>query len=103
LAREHGVPFLVAAPFSTVDLSIPDGSHIPIEERDPAEVTHLAGKRVAPQGMRVRNPAFDVTPAANITAIITERGIARPPFGESLRELAGAETPGQGHLRGGTC
>jgi len=84
LAREHKVPFLVAAPFSTVDLGIPDGSGIPIEERDPGEVTHLAGKLVAPLGMRVRNPAFDVTPSRNITAIITERGVARPPFRESL-------------------
>ncbi len=90
LAREHAVPFLVAAPLSTVDLSIPDGSHIPIEERDPEEVTHLAGQPVAPAGIRVRNPAFDVTPARNITAIVTERGVARPPFGESLRRLAEA-------------
>jgi methylthioribose-1-phosphate isomerase len=103
LAREHGVPFLVAAPFSTVDLSIPDGSHIPIEERSPAEVTHVAGTRVAPEGMRVRNPAFDVTPAGNITAIITERGIARPPFGESLQTLAGRAAPARGRLTGGLC
>ncbi len=90
LAREHGVPFYVAAPVSTIDLSIPDGSHIPIEERDETEVTHLGGRRVAPLGIRVRNPAFDVTPARNITAIITDRGVARPPYGRSL-ELATAE------------
>jgi methylthioribose-1-phosphate isomerase len=102
LAREHGVPFLVAAPFSTVDFSLPDGSGIPIEERAPTEVTHLAGRRLAPEGMRVRNPAFDVTPAANITAIITERGIARPPFGESLRELAGREVPARASSAGGS-
>jgi methylthioribose-1-phosphate isomerase len=88
LAREHGVPFLVAAPMSTLDLAIPDGSHIPIEERDPREVTHLGERPVAPAGIPVRNPAFDVTPARNITAIITERGVARPPLGESLRRLA---------------
>lgn len=88
LAREHGVPFLVAAPLSTVDLSMPDGTHIPIEERDPREVTHLGETAVAPAGMRVRNPSFDVTPARNITAIVTERGVARPPYGESLSGLA---------------
>ena len=84
LAREHGVPFYVAAPLSTVDLSLPDGSGIPIEERDIHEVTHAGGNRVAPEGVRARNPAFDVTPAHNITAIITERGVVRPPFREGL-------------------
>lgn len=88
LAKEHGIPFYVAAPFSTVDLETPDGSKIPIEERNAIEVTHLAGKQIAPTGVQVRNPAFDVTPAKYITAIITERGVAKAPFGESLKELS---------------
>jgi methylthioribose-1-phosphate isomerase len=87
LAREHGIPFYVAAPFSTFDPSLADGGAIPIEERDASEVTGYGGVRWAPPGMRVRNPAFDVTPARNVTAIITERGAAFPPFGESLRRL----------------
>jgi methylthioribose-1-phosphate isomerase len=89
LAKEHGIPFYVAAPVSTVDLDTPDGSHIPIEQRSPIEVTHMAGKRIAPEGVSVENPAFDVTPAKYIAAIITERGIARAPYEESLKELAG--------------
>ena len=88
LAREHGVPFYVAAPFSTVDRQLPDGSAIPIEERDQAEVTGFGGVRWAPLGVKVRNPAFDVTPAANVTAIVTERGIAEPPYNSSLEALA---------------
>lgn len=87
LAREHHVPFYVAAPLSTVDLSIPDGSHIPIEERAIDEVTHAGGNRVAPIGVRARNPAFDVTPARNITAFITERGVVLPPLGEGLARV----------------
>ena len=87
LAREHGIPFYVAAPISTIDLSLPDGSHIPIEERAPEEVTGFGSVRWAPQGVPVRNPAFDVTPAKNVTAIITERGVAFPPYEESLRRL----------------
>ncbi|MCX8032069.1 MAG: S-methyl-5-thioribose-1-phosphate isomerase [Thermoleophilia bacterium] len=87
LAREHGIPFYVAAPFSTIDLSLPDGSHIPIEERAPEEVIGFGGVRWAPVGVSVRNPAFDVTPATNVTAIITERGVAFPPYEESLRRL----------------
>jgi methylthioribose-1-phosphate isomerase len=87
LAREHGIPFYVAAPFSTVDLATPDGSQIPIEQRASREVTHLAGKQIAPDGVQVENPAFDVTPHGYVTAIITERGIARAPYAESLREL----------------
>jgi methylthioribose-1-phosphate isomerase len=87
LAKENGVPFYVAAPISTLDLAIPDGDHIPIEERPPAEVTHVFGVRVAPEGTEVRNPAFDVTPNRYVTAIITERGVARPPFSESLSAL----------------
>jgi methylthioribose-1-phosphate isomerase len=88
LAKEHGIPFYVAAPFSTVDLETPDGSRIPIEQRASREVTHLAGKQIAPDGVNVENPAFDVTPNAYVTAIITERGVARQPFAESLRDLS---------------
>jgi methylthioribose-1-phosphate isomerase len=80
LARHHGIPFYVAAPFSTIDRTIPDGSAIPIEERDPREVQELAGRRIVPAASPARNPAFDVTPAALITAIITERGIFRAPY-----------------------
>jgi methylthioribose-1-phosphate isomerase len=89
LARENGVPFYVAAPLSTIDLSCPGGDHIPIEERDPREVTELFGTPVAPEGVAVRNPAFDVTPAGYVSAIITERGVARPPYGSSLPLLFG--------------
>jgi methylthioribose-1-phosphate isomerase len=94
LAREHSIPFYVAAPWSTVDLNTPTGDQIPIEQRSPKEVTHHAGKQVAPDGVRVENPAFDVTPNKYVTAIITERGIARPPYQESLKELANAATVG---------
>jgi len=87
LAREHGIPFYVAAPISTVDLATPDGDHIPIEERAAREVTHLGPTRLTPEGAHVRNPAFDVTPNEYVTGIITERGIARPPYSESLRNL----------------
>ena len=80
LARHHGIPFYVAAPFSTIDVAIPDGTVIPIEERDPREVQELAGHRITPAASPARNPAFDVTPAALITAIVTERGIHRPPY-----------------------
>jgi methylthioribose-1-phosphate isomerase len=88
LASAHGIPMYVAAPFSTIDLSIRSGADIPIEERNPVEVTEGLGRRTAPEGVRVYNPAFDVTPAALVTAIITERGIARPPYIESLTALA---------------
>ena len=88
LARENGLPFYVAAPFSTIDLQTPTGNQIPIEQRNPREVTHFAGKAVTPEGVQVENPAFDVTPAKYVTAIVTERGIARPPFDDSLRQLA---------------
>ncbi len=87
LAKENGVPFYVAAPLSTVDLDCHDGDHIPIEERDPREVTEISGRRIAPEGVEVLNPAFDVTPARYVTAIITEAGIARPPYADSLRAL----------------
>jgi methylthioribose-1-phosphate isomerase len=87
MARRHEVPFYVAAPLSSIDLSCESGDAIPIEERDPKEVVEFAGKQVAPRGVAVFNPAFDVTPADLVTAIITERGVARPPYFESLRRL----------------
>jgi methylthioribose-1-phosphate isomerase len=93
LAKEHNIPFYVAAPFSTIDLNTPDGSKIPIEQRNVEEVTHIAGKLIAPQGVQVENPAFDVTPSKYVTAIVTERGIARAPYVESLARLAGENRP----------
>src|SRR5438093_11180460 len=84
LAREHQIPFYVAAPLSTIDLDTPDGAHIPIEERSAREVTHFAGQQVTPVGALIRNPAFDVTPHHLIAGIITERGIFRAPYIESL-------------------
>ena len=84
LAREHGVPFYVAAPLSTVDVTVATGAGIPIEERAEDEVTSFRGAPVAPVGARARHPAFDVTPAANITAIVTETGVLRPPLGPAL-------------------
>jgi methylthioribose-1-phosphate isomerase len=89
LAKENNVPFYIAAPVSTFDLSIPDGEHIPIEERSAAEVTHLQGIRIAPD-VHAAHPAFDVTPARYIAAIFTERGVARAPYANSLRALASA-------------
>lgn len=89
LARAHGIPFYVAAPISTLDLNLTDGSQIPIEERAPDEVTHIGGRQMAPAGIRVANPAFDVTPASFVDAIITERGVARAPYDVSLPRLAG--------------
>ena len=91
LAKENGIPFYVAAPISTVDLACPDGNKIPIEQRNVREVSHIAGKQMVPDGVSIENPAFDVTPAKYVAAIITERGIARAPYGESLRKLAGTE------------
>jgi methylthioribose-1-phosphate isomerase len=88
LAKEHGIPFYVAAPISTVDLETPDGSKIPIEQRNAREVTHIGGKQMVPDGVEVENPAFDVTPAKYVTAIVTERGIVKAPYGESLARLA---------------
>jgi methylthioribose-1-phosphate isomerase len=88
LARQHEIPFYVAAPISTLDLSIPNGSEIPIEQRDPSEVTSFAGVRVVPEGVTALNPAFDVTPNEFVTAIITERGVARGPYDVSLPDLA---------------
>ncbi len=89
LAKENSIPFYVAAPTSTFDLSIPDGSHIPIEERDPEEVRKLQGVPITSEHTAVANPAFDVTPNRYVAAIITECGIARPPFIESLRAMQG--------------
>jgi methylthioribose-1-phosphate isomerase len=88
LAKEHGIPFYVAAPISTVDLETPDGSGIPIEQRNSKEVTHIAGKQMVPDGVQIENPAFDVTPAKYVAAIITERGVAKAPYEESLKRLA---------------
>jgi methylthioribose-1-phosphate isomerase len=85
LAREHQIPFYVAAPLSTIDLNTPDGDHIPIEERSRREVTHVGGSQLAPDGALVWNPSFDVTPNALIAGIITERGIFRPPYQASLK------------------
>jgi len=90
LAHAHGIPFYVAAPTSTVDLTLPSGESIPIEERSPDEVTHFAGQRVAPEGIGVANPAFDVTPHRYVTAIITECGILRAPYGPALAEAVQA-------------
>jgi methylthioribose-1-phosphate isomerase len=87
LAQAHGIPFYVAAPSSTVDFSLPDGDAIPIEQRDSAEVTSLGGQPIAPAGVHAAHPAFDVTPHALITAIITERGVVYPPFEENLRSM----------------
>jgi methylthioribose-1-phosphate isomerase len=87
LAKRHGIPFYVAAPLSSFDPNIPDGSRIPIEERPAAEVTGYRGARWAPEGVAVRNPAFDVTPAELVTGIICEKGIASPPYRESIAAL----------------
>jgi methylthioribose-1-phosphate isomerase len=87
LAKEHGIPFYVAAPISTIDMATPDGSGIPIEQRNTKEVSHIAGKQMVPDGVQIENPAFDVTPARYVTAIITERGIAKAPYSDSLRQL----------------
>ena len=88
LAKEHGIPFYVAAPFNTIDLATASGELIPIEQRAAREVTHVGGKQVTPNGVRIENPAFDVTPAKYVTAIITERGVLKAPYGESIREMA---------------
>ncbi len=90
LAKENGLPFYVAAPISTLDLATPSGREIPIEERPAEEITHHGGRRLAPEGVSVRNPAFDVTPHRYVTAIVCERGVARAPYAESLRALVDA-------------
>ena len=98
LAREHGLPFYVAAPISTIDLGTADGAGIPIEERNSREVTHLGTLRLTPEGAGTRNPAFDVTPARYIAAVITERGVATPPYEASLARLVRGDstTAGEG-------
>ena len=90
LAKEHGIPFYVAAPFNTIDLATVSGDLIPIEQRSAREVTHVGGVQVTPNGVAIQNPAFDVTPARYITAIVTERGILRSPYPESIRAMAGS-------------
>ena len=87
LAKEHGIPFYVAAPLTTLDLSIPSGEQIPIEERDPTEITHIREHQLAPDGVKVHNPAFDVTPNHLIAAIITDQGVVRSPYEVSLKKL----------------
>jgi methylthioribose-1-phosphate isomerase len=87
LAKAHGIPFYVAAPSSTVDFALPNGDAIPIEQRDPTEVTTMGGRSIAPQGVAAAHPAFDVTPNELITAIITERGVVYPPFQENLHRM----------------
>jgi methylthioribose-1-phosphate isomerase len=96
LAQEHRIPFYVAAPISTVDLQTVDGAGIPIEERPDREVTHVGASRLTPVGASIRNPAFDVTPAKFITAIVTERGIARAPYEASLAALVAGAPPAAG-------
>src|SRR5687768_1200604 len=94
LAQRHGIPFYVAAPISTLDLSLKSGDEIPIEERDSREVTHIREHQLAPDGIEVHNPAFDVTPNELIAAIITDKGVARAPYVESLRSLAESKAVG---------
>src|SRR5205085_7256374 len=89
LARAHGIPLYVAAPSSTFDLTLPDGSAIPIEQRDPREVTQGFGRQTAPEGVKVYNPAFDVTPARLIAGIITEKGVIQPVTKDAIRALVG--------------
>lgn len=96
LAKKHDIPFYVAAPISTLDLSLKSGDEIPIEERDSKEVTHIREQQLAPDGVNVQNPAFDVTPNDLIAAIITDKGIARAPYTESLRSLAATKIAGSG-------
>jgi methylthioribose-1-phosphate isomerase len=93
LAAEHGLPFYVAAPTSTVDLTLASGAEIPIEERSPREVTEVSHVATAPEGVHAANPAFDVTPARLVTAIITERGVLRPPYSESLASAVRGASP----------
>jgi methylthioribose-1-phosphate isomerase len=94
LAREHAIPFYVAAPWSTVDMNTPTGEQIPIEQRPHKEVTHHGGRQMAPDGVKVENPAFDVTPSKYVTAIVTERGIVKAPYAKSLLDLAGSPLTG---------
>jgi methylthioribose-1-phosphate isomerase len=91
LAKEHGIPFYVAAPWATLDLATAHGDLIPIEQRNPRELTHINGRQITPDGVAIENPAFDVTPAKYISAIITERGVLRAPFTESIATMAQAQ------------
>jgi methylthioribose-1-phosphate isomerase len=93
LAKEHGIPFYIAAPFNTIDPATATGAGIPIEERSAREVTHVKGVQVTPDGVGIANPAFDVTPAKYIAAIITERGVLRAPYTESIAAMAEATQP----------
>jgi methylthioribose-1-phosphate isomerase len=88
LAKEHGIPFYVAAPWSTLDLATAHGDLIPIEQRAATEVTHSNGRQMTPHGVAIENPAFDVTPAKYVTAIITERGVLHAPYSESIQQMA---------------
>jgi methylthioribose-1-phosphate isomerase len=87
LAKTHKIPFYVAAPLSTIDISVKSGNDIPIEQRDRSEVTHVQGKRTVPEGVKVENPAFDITPHRYVSAIITEKGVITPPFKAKIRRL----------------
>jgi methylthioribose-1-phosphate isomerase len=92
LAKEHGIPFYVAAPWSTIDLETPEGSQIPIEQRNRREVTHIGDRQMTPNDVKIENPAFDVTPSRYVAGIITDRGVATAPYIESLRKLSQIET-----------
>jgi methylthioribose-1-phosphate isomerase len=92
LAKEHGIPFYVAAPWSTIDRATPTGDQIPIEQRPPIEVTHSNGRQMTPDGVAIENPAFDVTPCRYVTAIITERGVLKPPYDEAMRKMLAAHS-----------
>jgi methylthioribose-1-phosphate isomerase len=96
LAHENQIPFYVAAPLSTIDLATPDGDRIPIEQRSEREVTHIGASRITPEGASIHNPAFDVTPHRYVTGIITEQGVFRPPYLETLRAAFATETPAVG-------
>src|SRR5258708_38268646 len=96
LAQRHNIPFYVAAPITTLDLSLASGDQIPIEERDSREITHVKEQQLGPDGVSVHNPAFDVTPNELIAAIITDRGVARAPFLESLKKLNEAHASAAG-------
>jgi len=98
LAGENGIPFYSVVPTSTVDLSLPSGDQITIEERDPTEVTHVGGVSIAPEGVAVYNPAFDVTPHRYVTGIVTEEGVIAPPFGPGLRKAKGPAASRRGEL-----
>jgi methylthioribose-1-phosphate isomerase len=96
LAHENQLPFYVAAPLSTIDLATPDGDRIPIEQRSEREVTHIGAARITPEGASIQNPAFDVTPHRYVTGIITERGVFRPPYVETLRTAFATASPAVG-------